>query len=287
MRIPIILLACLVTIQVDAQRRKADLLFTTPATHRSSGFLIGLGVTNMFPESDYERNFLAIPESPDAGEYLGKFDPKGRIGLYAEFGMFWLMDQSFFDYVDVSLAYKQQKGSETVEALIQPNALDTLPDLLNGQGNFTQDQATLNVNLHKAIHFKGNWYVLQGLGADVEYRVINDITNDLQHPSLTSTGPSENLSAHFHYRAGVGYKTSASGWLSFTAETPIQNIIPFNGIESRKQVFNSDYRPVVFTIRYQWLRKRPNRECPTGPNKQSLKKKRKSGRGKVKDGQVH
>lgn len=287
MRVLLSLLILTSTLVAQGQNRKSDLLFATPATHRSSGFLIGLGATYMLPQSDFQQSFLAIPDSPDAGDYLGDFDPKGKIGLNAEFGMFWLFDRGFFDYVDISLAYKQQKGSESYSAVKQANALDTLPDLLAGTGAFTQDHATFNVNLHKGIHLKNNWYVLQGIGADVEYRVINDATYDLEYPSLVYTSPTESLNAHLHYRAGIGYKTSASSWLSLTVETPILNAYPFNSIESRKQLFNSEYRPLIFTLRYQWLRKRPNRECPTGPSKQNLKKKRRGGGGKVKDGQIH
>ncbi|NNC83933.1 MAG: hypothetical protein HKN79_10175 [Flavobacteriales bacterium] len=286
MRITVLLIALCCLIDIQAQNRSQELLFTAGPNYRSSGWLIGLGVSTMWGQQDHEIEFLAIPDSPDAGSYLGTFPPKGRIGLHAEFGMFWLTENSFFDYVDATVSYKQHLGTEEFTALKQPNSLDTLPDMLAGQGEFTQDMVALNVNLNKAFPFKTHWYGLAGIGADIEYRIINSASYDISYPGLNMLPPDESLYAHFHVKAGVGYKTSARSWLSLTAETPIENIVPFNGIESRKTVFNSKYRPVLITLRYQWLRKRPNRECPTGPKKQNLKKKGKGGRSKMKDGQI-
>ncbi|NNK80328.1 MAG: hypothetical protein HKO93_02435 [Flavobacteriales bacterium] len=286
MRIVFIFLFMASLFQIHAQGRSYDMLFSVDANHRPSGWLVGMGASTLWGQSEHEIDFLAIPESPDAGSYLGTFNPAGRVGFHGEFGMFWLTENSVFDYIDATLSYKQHLGSESFTAIKQPNALDTLADFLEGQGNFTQDQLALNFNLNKAFPFKQHWYALAGLGADVEYRVINNAEYDFNHPSLSMEAPDESLNAHFHVKIGAGYKTSASSWLSLTAETPLQNITPFNGIESRKALFNSKYRPILITLRYQWLRKRPARECPTGPNKQNMKKKRKGGRGGTKDGQI-
>ena len=286
MRLTVYLITITFFVQGYSQNRSNDLLFAVDANHRSSGWLVGLGPSTMWGQKDHEIEFLAIPESPDAGSYVGEFKPAGRVGLHAEFGMFWMTERSFFDYIDATVSYKQHLGNESFNAIKQANSLDTLPASFNGQGEFTQDMVALNLNFNKAFPYKRHWYGLAGIGADMEYRVINSVDYDITYPGLNMEAPDESLNAHFHFKIGLGYKTTSSSWLSLTAETPIENIVPFNGIESRKTVFNSQYRPILFTLRYQWLRKRPARECPTGPKKTDLKKRAKRGRGGTKDGQI-
>jgi len=280
------LLLLLVITSLEAQiRRPSPDLFAVDANHRSSGFLVGLGLSTMWGQKDFQTTIDILPRAEQISAYRAEFAPSGRIGLHAELGMFWLFESSFFDYVDVSLAYKQHLGDEAMTAELIPGSADSLPNLLAGNGTFTQDQATLNVNLNKAFPVRGNYYIISALGADIDYRVINKAEYTLIAPGFNTVAPDNALSAHFHARLGIGYKTSASSWLSLTAETPIQDIVPFDGIQSRKTVFNSKYRPVLFTLRYQWLRMRAARECPTGPKKVNKKKKRRGGGSK--DGQVH
>lgn len=269
----------------QAQSAGSSGLFDVDANHRKSGFLIGIGATKLFAQKDFEQRFLAIPEALDVGDYLGTFDPKGKLGFHIELGMFWVTERSFFDYVDLNLGYSQQRGEERMDAILQPGAPDTLPAIWPSEGNFAQDIVTLNFNFNKAVPITGYWYGLGAIGADVGYRVIDDFTYLNGHPSLSSTPSDDKFDMHIHFKLGVGYKTSKSSWLSLTAETPIETLIPFDGLTSRKTVFNSLYRPVNFTLRYQWLRKRPARECPTGP-KQNTKKKRRKSRGGMKEGQI-
>jgi hypothetical protein len=285
MRILIFCLSLLLTASIYGQSRTSS-LFDVDANHRKSGFLIGLGATKLFAQNEFEQTFLAIPEVLDAGDYIGTFDPKGKMGFHLELGMFWITERSFFDYVDLNLAYSQQRGTENMEALRQANAPDTLPAIWQSEGDFGQDIVTLNFNFNKAIPISGYWYGLGAIGADIGYRIIDDYTYLNGHPSLNATSTDDKFDMHLHFKLGVGYKTSKSSWLSLTAETPIETLIPFDGLTSRKTVFNSLYRPVNFTLRYQWLRKRPARECPTGPKPNTGKKKRRKSRGGMRDGQI-
>ena len=280
------LFLCSIFQLATAQRGTGDRMFMVDANHRHSGWFLGLGATYMFPQKDHEASLPAFSATPDSGSYLVNFDPSGRLGFALEGGMFWILEQRFFDYVDLGITYRQLRGREDFIADIIPGSSDTLPLMLAGGGEFQEDVLGLNVNLNKAFPLDDKKYILQGIGADVEYRLINDYTYVGGLDAMTPTTNTDDLQLHLHYKIGFGYKTSASSWLSLTAETPIENLIPFDGLVSRRDDFNSKYRPVTFTLRYMWLRKRPARECPTsGPNPK-MKKKRSKGKRGAYDGQV-
>ena len=261
------------------QRGTGDRLFAVDANHRTSGWFLGLGASYMFPQDDHEMEFLAFPQLPDSGSYNAALNPSGKLGFALEGGIFWLLDNSFFDYVDLGLTYRQLRGGEEASATLLPGASDTLPTLVLGEGSFQQDMLGLNVNLNKIFPLNDRFYIIQGLGADLEYRVIDDYSYEGGLASMNRMTPEDAFRTHVHYKIGAGFKTSAFSWLSLSAETPIQNIIPFDGLTSRRDIFNSKYRPVVFTLRYMWLRKRPARECPTAGPSPKMKSKRRLNRG--------
>ncbi|MDA0972614.1 MAG: hypothetical protein O2867_02660 [Bacteroidetes bacterium] len=274
-----IALCSLIAVFSKGQRGTGDRLFTVDANHRASGWFLGLGAANLFPQDEHEMEFLAIPDFPDSGSYNALLNPTGKLGFALEGGMFWLLQDRFFDYVDLGLTYRQLRGGEESSANLLPGASDTLPSLLLGEGSFQQDVVGLNVNLNKIFPLNDRFYIIQGLGADLEYRVIDDYSYDGGLASMNRMTPEDGFRTHIHYKLGAGFKTSAFSWLSLSAETPIENIIPFDGLTSRRDIFNSKYRPVVFTLRYMWLRKRPARECPTAGPSPKMKSKRKLNRG--------
>jgi hypothetical protein len=285
MRYSFLILTAIVLFSLDisAQRGTGDRMFMVDATHRSSGWFLGAGATFMFPEKDHK---LTLPVFPDSGSYLTSFDPAGRLGFALEGGMFWVLQNRFFDYVDLGITYRQLRGKEDFTAELVPGSSDTLPLFFAGGGEFQEDVLGLSVNLNKAFPLDDKKYIIQGLGADVEYRLINDYSYVGGLDAMKLYTNTEDLQVHLHYKLGFGYKTSATSWLSLTAETPIENLLPFEGLVSRRDNFNSRYRPVVFTLRYMWLRKRPARECPTaGPNPK-MKKKRSKGKRSAAGGQV-
>ena len=149
MRILTLGLVLLIATASQAQGRGSSSLFDVDANHRKSGFLIGVGATKMFAQKDFEQSFLAIPGAFDVGDYIATFDPKGKLGFHIELGMFWVTERSFFDYVDLNLAYSQQRGEEFMGAILQPGAPDTLPAIWLSEGNFAQDIVTLNFNFNK------------------------------------------------------------------------------------------------------------------------------------------
>jgi len=272
---------------LSAQRGTGDRMFMVDANHRASGWFLGAGATSMFSQKDYSQELPAYILLPDSGSYLMNFDPAGKLGFALEGGMFWILKARFFDYVDLGLTYRQLRGKEDFLAEVVPDSSHVLQPLLAGGGEFQEDVLGLSVNLNKAFPLDDRKYLIQGLGADVEYRLINDYTYFGGVAAMTRMTNPDDLQVHLHYKIGFGYKTSAYSWLSLTAETPIQNFLPFDGLVSRRTDFNSKYRPVVFTLRFMWLRKRPARECPTaGPNPAMKKKRRGGAKRGASNGQV-
>jgi len=173
-----------------------------------------------------------------------------------------------------------------------------IPSTVFGEGNFSQDHVRAHFNLNKAIPINGHLFVTQAIGVDFEYRVIDKapyvhntyLLDSLEISPFNVFSPEESFSGHIHYKAGVGYKTGPASWLLLSLETPIQTIVPFDGVRSRQDIFNTKYRPVIVSLKYMWASRRPDRTCsPSKAKQKNLKKKakrRKGGSG-LKNGQLN
>ena len=102
-----ILLFLLITNFTYAQfhGRKHQPLMELNGIYSMSGWFFSPGPTYMWPN---KIKWLGGQENPN-------FNPRGRIGLYLEFGRYNIFPEggAFFNYMDYSLAYKRLSGSET------------------------------------------------------------------------------------------------------------------------------------------------------------------------------
>jgi len=259
-------------------------LFDVDAFHRPSGWFIGLGMTRMFPQDAFSQEYGFTSSGTEELLYNVDFTPTGQNGFLITAGHFWLPSYGFIDRIELGLSYRQHLGREDFRATRLEGVSDTLPSSVAGFHQFEQDHVVLDVRITKAVPIKSYLYGFGGLGADINYMIINDFGSSEGALSINRTPSNTSLDADFNAHLGLGYKTSSAGWLELMLETPIQSIQPFDGLQSRLTVFNSKYRPVYATLSYRWLKKRPDRACPTPP-KPSKKKKRR-GRGSIKDGQI-
>jgi|GEM_PF-2781825 len=281
----------------SAQSAYSDRTFEVGANHRMSGWQIGVGASTIWASDLKQESFLEnTSETPI--EYLTDVDGKGKVGLYVEVGRFNIFEHGFFDFMDYGIAYRQETGEEVMSAsLVQGSDVD-FPSLVAGEGTFSQDHVRAHFNLNKAIPLNGHFFVTQSIGIDFEYRVIDSAPYIHNTAVLDSAGvspfnvlsPEESFSGHIHYKAGIGYKTGPASWLIFSAETPLQTILPFEGVKSRQDIFNTKYRPVVLSLKYMWASRRPDRTCsPSKAKQKNLKRKakRRKGAGGVKNGQLN
>ncbi|MDQ3099960.1 MAG: hypothetical protein M3R08_01120 [Bacteroidota bacterium] len=246
--------------QTQAQRlmdRKRPELIPGEGKVRRGGFYIAPGVTYLLPrdpeaEQEIYRNSDTI--------YSASYDPHGKLGLYVEAGWFHATrDPVILDYWDVGLAYKNFRGRESAMGIFQRGEL---ADSIYSEGDFAERYLTLHLNANKFIQIRDYQFFQMTLGANADYRLGSDYAHTA-HPILNRHVFPPDLIGQLHFKLGFGFKLTGSLLLIPSVETPIFSIVPEDqGKWGQLDWFSSTYRPLIFSLRFLWLRAPKGFECP-------------------------
>ncbi len=224
---------------------------------RRGGFYFAPGVTYMLPRSaEEDREMFRSNDTL----YTATYDPDGRLGLYFEAGWYHATrDPVIIDYWDVGLAYKNLRGSEAFTGLLSREAI---VDSLAGEGKFAERYLTLHLNANKFIQTADFQFIQLTLGANADYRLGNDLEHT-GHPILNAHSFPPDLLAQLHFKLGYGFKVSGRLILIPSVETPIFSFTPEDQENwGSLQWFSSMYRPLLFSVRFLWLRAPKGFDCP-------------------------
>ncbi|MGV9011658.1 MAG: hypothetical protein ACOH13_03595 [Flavobacteriales bacterium] len=230
--------------------RKKPEIFPTDGKMRRGGFYFAPGITYALPRGkDREEQFFTTPDST----YTALFDPKGKIGLYLEAGWFVsTRDPIILDYWDFGLAYKQLKGTEAFTSTFIRS--DTT-SLFAGEDAFNDQHLTAHVNANKLIQTRDYQFVQLSLGANLDWRfgTNRSFTSDLTALNRWTFPP--DLIGQVHVKVGYGFKLTQRLMVIPAIETPVFSIAPEDGGNFGKlQWFSSTYRPLIFSVRFLFLR---------------------------------
>lgn len=269
--LPIILL-CLAAQGVFAQRglmeRKRPELIPTDGKMRRGGLYVAPGITYTLTRfKDKEETVFRNGDS----SYTATYDPNGRIGLYLEAGWFHASyDPWIIDYWDFGLAYKQLKGSESFTGHY---ARGDSSALLAGEGSFNERYLTAHVNANKFIQTGDYQFVQLSLGVNADHS-LGSSREHSGDPMLNRHDFPPDLIAQFHFKLGYGFKVSQRLLIIPTLETPIFSVVPKDQGLGQLPWFSSLYRPVIFTVRFLFLRYPNGFDCPPAIKHNALEKER-------------
>ncbi len=187
-------------------------------------------------------------------------DPGGRIGLYLEAGRHRIFKYSrLFPYMDYGLAYKGLRGKESYEGEWYNSPSETPYATESGSGKFANHNILAYVNFNNILQLTNRLFIQNSLGANVDYSIIvksdnisGPYRNDVDLPRLW---------AQLHYKLGLGIKINDEFFIIPSVETPIFNINPWTDFRPKVNKFMSAYRPLIFSVRFGWLKQNTN-DCP-------------------------
>ncbi len=227
-----ILLFLLITNFTYAQfhGRKHQPLMELNGIYSMSGWFFSPGPTYMWPN---KIKWLGGQENPN-------FNPRGRIGLYLEFGRYNIFPEggAFFNYMDYSLAYKRLSGSETQDG---------------DKKIFRKNYLLGNFNINNIFQLSDRTFLQNSLGANLDFKLW-----ERSDPGADN----KRLLFSLHYKFGFGLKLTKTLFIIPSIETPILNIREWDGGRSSYFLFNSHYRPLIFSCRLIWLRSPSKGACP-------------------------
>jgi hypothetical protein len=243
--------------------RKRPEVFPIDGKMRRGGFYFAPGITYTLPRFNDEEE--TVFRNADTS-YTALFDPNGKIGLYLEAGWFLATnDPVILDYWDFGLAYKQLKGTEAFTGtLLRGDSTG----LLAGEGGFNDRHLTAHINANKLFQVRDYQFIQLSLGANVDWRfgTAHDYSGDFATPNRWAFPP--DLVGQVHVKLGYGLKWSDRMMIIPAIETPVFSIAPEDGGNFGKlQWFSSTYRPLIFSVRFLFLRSPKGFKCvPVRPN---------------------
>lgn len=265
----VLLAAALPALGQGLYDRKHPEIFSTNGQMRRDGFYFAPGLT-----------YTLAPGQGDAHEifrngdtvYTAAFDAKGALGLYLEAGWFVATrDPVILDYWDLGLAYKQLKGSEAFTSTLQRG--DSIGQLA-GEGDFNDKHLTAHVNANKLFQTADYQFIQFSLGVNVDYRFATARSSSGDFTYLNQQAFPPDLIGQFHVKLGYGFRINKQLMVIPAVETPFFSVKPEDGGRfGALQWSSSDYRPLIFSVRFLFQRYPKGWACPAVKNNEFEKHK--------------
>lgn len=250
--------------------RKHPDIFPLDGKMKRSGFFVGPGVTwALAPFKDRDEHYPYTGLGPSE-TFDATYHGKGRLGLYLEAGWFIsTRDPVIIDYWDFGLAYKQLKGTELSEGTF---VRGDSSGVWLGEGNFNDQHLSLAANANKLFQTADYQFIQFSLGANADWRFSEGRDFAGLAVPATQRFPPQFI-GQLHAKLGYGFKLTQQLMIIPAIETPFFSVMPEDQGFGRLQWFNTTYRPLIFSVRFLFLRYPNGWACPAVKNNEFEKHK--------------
>lgn len=247
---------------IAQMRKERGAVFPLDRELRNGGFMVAPGLTYTFaPKTSgtlIENDTLKTTYEANA---------KGKIGGFIHAGWFHSFENpSLIHFIDFGISYKLFRG-ETEETQSTLKNGTAQPDLMNTY-SFSDHNLGIYFNATHSTHLSQNTFLSNSIGFNGDYILTEDREYSGDQPSLNPTTPDE-LTVQLHYKIGIGFRAFKKLLIVPSLETPILSIQPFENGKSTLSYFNNNYRPLLLSVQFYFLRDDPvNCSSPTynGPD---------------------
>jgi len=254
-------------------KKKSDAFGTTDYRDlRNYGPQISFGPTYLLTSKRNETIAFGEPTRPS--EYT--IDPKGSLGGYFDFGMahfptktprILLFGKRIISYYDYGIGLKIFRGQEMTNIKNYDGSGNLLSET-DGKGKFTNGYVSARFSFHKNFHIGSKYFIDNGLGMNMDYRIINGDQEyqkyqNFQGPTVkTNQQFHSNFVAQLHYSLGLGIRLKRGSYLIPGLQIPILGIYDFNKGNPGLRWYSSNYVPLLFTVKFiKILEKKKGNGC--------------------------
>ena len=203
-------------------------------------------------------------------------DPKGNIGAFFDIGMahfpmgtprLTLLKSRLISYYDWGVGFKLLGGRESADVTYLSDG-----KLSHAEGSFYNGYATGRGTAHKNIYFSQKYYIDNGLGLNIDYRVMDGnklYSSVVQSPAIQSFH--KPLVAQIHFDLGLGIKKKRGSYVIPGIQLPLLGLVG----GAKLDWFSSKYYPVLFKIKFIVLseKKKSKTSCSEGSEEDKKRNK--------------
>jgi len=217
--------------QMKMYQRKNIPLVDFNGTYQLQNFYLSPGLTYMMP---YE-----IPNIISNSNI--EVNAKARLAYIIEAGAYRIFEKggNIFNYLDYGFSYKKLSGSETID---------------ESKSIFKQRFLGGSFNLNNIWQISDKKFIQTSLGSNIDFKLFEEGT-----PLPNNT---DRLTIAFHLKVGYGFKVKKTLFVIPTMESPFLTLKKWEQGKSTYGIFNSRYRPLIFKVRFIWLKKLGKGKCP-------------------------
>ena len=209
------------------QRKKIPLV-DLDGSYKMKHFYMSPGLTFMLPNLQNKEN-----------DTINAF---GRIAFNLEAGIYRIFKDggNVFNYMDYGIGYKKLSGAEK-----------------NPEKNiFKHHYLSFNYNLNNIYQLTNTKFIESSIGANLDWKLTEKQKENIK-PNNTKS-----LLFSFHLKVGYGMKFQNRLFIIPSIETPIINLLEWEGGKSNYGIFNSRYRPLIIRVKILWLKRPGKGDCP-------------------------
>ena len=232
--------------------------------YRNTGWLVSPGITYMLPVNRKE-SLTGYTDNAEVSDtvFSGDFSRAGKIGAYLEFGRHkFYTDRVLLKHIDYGVHFKLFRGREDFTG-IASGGVGFVP--VSSNSKFSDSYVGGFFNASNFLQLTNKHWIQNSIGVNADLRIITrhiagaPYGADWQFPS--------GFLAQFHYKLGFGWKPEPGIYIIPSIETPILNLFPWDDGKSTLQYFTGRQRPIIITLKIQWLSKAQSRSCEGQPGK--------------------
>ena len=217
--------------QMKMYQRKNIPLVDFNGTYQLQNIYLSPGLTYMMP---YEiPNIISNSNS--------EVNAKARLAYIIEAGAYRIFERggNIFNYLDYGFSYKKLSGSETID---------------ESKSIFKQRFLGGSFNLNNIWQISDKKFIQTSLGSNIDFKLFEE-----DNPLPNNT---DRLTIAFHLKVGYGFKVKKTLFVIPTMESPFLTLKKWEQGKSTYGIFNSRYRPLIFKVRFIWLKKLGKGKCP-------------------------
>lgn len=251
---------------VSFQKHYNELLPKAPQ-YKLNGWHFAPGATYMLTPFVYQDRVF---DETDVYRFDARVRGIGKPGLYAEVGRYRMLPyMPFFEYLDYSISYKSLRGSERANGqyVSVPAEVPLLP-MEDTKGDFGFHYAELNFNLNHIWRISKYNFIQHSIGVNGGYAFLPNQTG-FTVSAVAQDNPGR-WNAQLHYKLGFGIKMRGNWLLIPAIETPILGAWPFENGRSSMGFFASRYRPLIFSLRFFFMRPANTMDCTPVKTREGL-----------------